>query len=293
MTVALALLIVNGLYRLTGKVLYEPPAPAAGSGFPVVAATGYAIRFGSAYLSWDEASPRSRSEALKVFFPDATRTDFGWDGTGRQSLIGAPVVAGVDALDDTHAVIHLAANLDPGGWACMDVAMYAAAGGQAFAITSYLAFVSCPVVAGGAVPLGNDQRDAAFAETIRPIVRTFLEHYAASAPEISQTITEDSGIAGLGGMVTLAELYRLDASTSLDPNADRRTANVQVRWRLPSGGTLLQAYRLSLQRIGGRWFVDAIEGGVEDAEVASQRGGSPTRSPAPSRSAQATASAPA
>ncbi len=284
MTVALTILIVNGLYRLAGKALYDPPVPPPGSGFPVAAASGYAARFAQAYLTWDQASPRSRANALQVFFPDATTTNFGWDGGGKQTLLGPPVVAGVTTQDDTHGVVHLAANLDPGGWACMDVAMYAAAGGTAFAITSYVAFVSCPPAAAGSVPLISVESDTAFAQEIRPLVETFFKQYAASSPEIAQSITQDSGIWGLGGMVTFADLSQIVTPVLANPSADVRSLRVQVRWRLPSGGTLLQAYRLSLQQIGGRWFVDSIEGGVEDAEVAPRVGGAPTPSPGPSTS---------
>src|SRR5258705_3693799 len=104
MLLALSVLVVNGLYRLAGKALYDQPQPPAGSGFPVAAASGYAARFGQAYLTWDETAPQNRVEALRVFFPDARTSELGWDGVGRQSLLGAPVVAGVSASDDTHGV---------------------------------------------------------------------------------------------------------------------------------------------------------------------------------------------
>jgi hypothetical protein len=216
-----------------------------------------------------------------VVFPDARSSEFGWDGTGRQSVLGAPVVAGVSARDDNHAVVHLAAYLNPGGWTCMDVAMYAAPGAAAFAITSYVAFMECPPAAAASVPPVDIEEDRPFEEQLRPAMETFLKGYAASTSDITQSTTEDSGITGLGGIVSFVELVSLVTAVVDDPSTVTRVADVRVRWRLPSGGTLMQAYRLTLRQIGGRWFVQRIEGGVEDADVAPNHGGAPTPSPVP------------
>jgi hypothetical protein len=294
MMLALSVLLVNGLYRLAGKALYDQPAPPAGSGFPVAAASAYAARFGQAFLTWDDSAPQRRADALLVFFPDARGTDLGWDGVGRQSLLGAPVVAGVTARDDEHAVVHLAAFLVPGGWTCMDVSVFAANGATAFAITSYVAFVACPptAVAQLADPAGSADVDRDFAEQVRPTVVSFLKAYASSAPELSQSTTEDSGITGLRAVVSFVELEQITTPVMHDPATDSRPADVSVRWQLPSGGTLLQGYRLTLRRIAGRWFIDRIEGGIEDPSVAPKQGGVPPPPTRPPTAASPTATSP-
>src|SRR5439155_176253 len=165
-SVALLVLIVNGLFRLAGKALYDPPKPPVGGNYPAAGAPGYAVRFAAAYLTWDENKPGGRAKELELFLPSITDSQVGWDGKGAQAVRGQPVAAGVTARDDNHAVVHIAADLDPGGWTCMDVAVYAAPGGSAFAITSYAAFVACPpVTAAGVAPVrapdrgrGGDQR---------------------------------------------------------------------------------------------------------------------------------------
>ncbi|GIJ51900.1 hypothetical protein Val02_87860 [Virgisporangium aliadipatigenens] len=288
MVIALLVLIVNGVYRLTGKALYDPPKPAAGANYPATAAGGYAARFASAYLNWDEKNTTARANELKMFFPDATDAQLGWDSKGVQRVNGQPVVAGVTAKDDSHGIVHIAAFLTPGGWTCMDVSVYSADKGKAFAITAYAAFVACPPVAGVEVPLDTREADGALASVLTPTLDTFFRAYGSSSSELAQVITEDSGIYGLHGTVSFVDMPQLFVPVVEErEDGTVREAEVRVRWRLPSGGTLLQGYRLTMRQIGGRWFVQRIEGGVDTADVAPAKGGAPQPSPQPTNSVPA------
>jgi len=290
-SVALLVLIVNGLFRLAGKALYDPPKPPVGANYPAAGASGYAVRFAAAYLTWDENKPGVRAKELELFLPSITDSQVGWDGKGAQAVRGQPVAAGVTARDDNHAVVHIAADLDPGGWTCMDVAVYAAPGGSAFAITSYAAFVACPPVTAAGVAPDQRENDGQLAEDLRATLDTFFRAYAASAPELAQVVTQDSGIAGLGGAVSYVNTVKLFVPVG-DGADGSRTAEVRVRWQAPSGGIVLQGYRLTLHQIGGRWFVHRIEGGVETSDVAPDRGPLPTSpSPGPSPGASSGPSA--
>jgi hypothetical protein len=296
MVLALAILVINGVYRLAGKALYDPPEPPPGAGFPTAAASAYAVRFTHAYLNWDEDAAQNRAQELRLFFPSPTDSQLGWDGKGVQRVIGVPVGAGVTARDDRHAVVHVAAYLDPGGWTCMDVGVYATDGATGFAITSYAAFVACPPVAAVAVPLDTREADGQFAVAVRPTLETFFKAYGGSAPELAQVITEDSGIFGLRGVATYIDMPSLIVPV-LEKGADEsvRTADVRVRWRMLSGGAITQAYRLTLRQIGGRWFVQRVEGGIETGDVAPAQGGpgpQPSVRPSTEPSAGASGSAP-
>jgi hypothetical protein len=282
---ALTVLLVNGVYRLVGKALYEPPRPEPGDAFPVAQASGYAARFVHAYLTWDQADPEARSEQLRVFFPDRAETQLGWDGRGVQRVVGQPLPSGVTSRDNNHAVVHVAALIEPGGWTCMDVAVFAADGAEVFAITSYAAFVSCPAVAAVEVPAESQQNDSTVATELTPTINSFFRAYGASSPDLAQIVTPESAITGLRGTVSLVEITRLFVPVA-DNNAERneRTVEARVRWQMPSGGSVVQTYRLAMRSIGGRWFVHNIDGGVESADVAPITGGVaqvPSRSPSP------------
>jgi hypothetical protein len=49
-------------------------------------AAGYARRFTSDYLSWDELEPARRPAALRQYLADASMADVGWSGSGRQRV---------------------------------------------------------------------------------------------------------------------------------------------------------------------------------------------------------------
>ncbi|GAA0903946.1 hypothetical protein GCM10009558_003130 [Virgisporangium aurantiacum] len=286
MMLALLVIVVNGVYRLAGKALYDPPRPGPGDAFPTAQASGYAARFAHAYLTWDQSNPQSRLEQLKLFFPRGADTQLGWDGRGTQRVVGQPLPAGVTTRDDHRAVVHVAALLEPGGWTCMDVAVYAAAGGGALAITSYAAFVSCPAVAAAGVPNDSRQGDDAAAAGMLPRITSFLRAYGVSSTDLTQVVTPDSGITGLRGAAVFVDIIRLFVpDLSEGGGSFERTAEVVMRWRTPSGGAVTQMYRLSMRSVGGRWFVHSIDGGVESPDVAPAVGGvapAPSLSPSPS-----------
>ncbi|GIJ60061.1 conjugal transfer protein [Virgisporangium aurantiacum] len=286
MMFALLVVVVNGVYRLAGKALYDPPRPEPGDAFPVAQASGYAARFVYAYLTWDQADPRQRAEQLSVFFPQRTDNQHGWDGHGKQRVVGQPLPAGVTTRDDHRAVVHLAALVEPGGWTCMDVAVSAADGGRALAITSYAAFTACPPVAAASAPAENRPADDAAAAEMRPTIVSFFRAYGVSSPDLAQLVTPDSGITGLRGAGVFVDVTRVFVPLRGDGDAsDERVAEVVMRWRTASGGAVIQTYRLALRSIGGRWFVHSIHGGVESAEIAPAVGGvapppsEPTASP--------------
>jgi len=296
-TLALTVLVVNGVYRLAGKALYDPPRPPAGSGYPAAAASGYAARFVQSYLTWDEANVQQRAEALSVFFPTAVNPQLGWDGKGVQKVLGQPLAAGVRARDDQNAVISIAAYLDPGGWSCLDVGVYAAPGGGAFAITSYTSYVACPPVAVPKVSAGErPDPDAELRQELMPMLESFFKAYSASSRDLDQVVTPDSGIVGLRGAVSFGEFGQVYVPVAArGANAEERDVDVQVRWRTPSGGMLLQEYRLRVTQTGRRWFVARIEGGVMSSEVVPDKGGmpaAPSASPSPSVSPSNRPSAP-
>lgn len=290
----MGVLVLNGLYRLADKALYTPPAAPPGDAYPSDAAAGYAVRFASAYLSWDESKPSARAQALDAFFPgNGDSGMLGWDGKGIQRVLGQPVSAGVRASDAHHGLVNVAADLDPGGWTCMQVAVYAGGGGTSFAISSYTAFVSCPRAATPSMPAETRDSDDPLTNRLRPTVTSFLKSYAASDAGLAQLTTPESAIVGLGGEVQFGQLVKLFVpAVKHGADATRRDVTVQVQWLTTSGGRLTQEYRLAIEEIGDRWFVSRVDGGVPaqlmpgtgQDEPPADTDGTPSPSTAPSTS---------
>lgn len=292
--VVLAVIALNGVYRLAGKALYDPPTAPLGSNFPAQAASAYATRFAQAYFSWDENNPQSRSTSLQPFFPGATNLQLGWDGKGVQQVMGLPIPSGVTPSDDQHAVVQLTSFLSPGGWTCMQVGVYSPNGGQSLAITSYTAYVACPPAAAVLVPNVSDE-DGAIEAQLSPVLNSFFRAYGASSSDLPLTLATGSTITGLAGSVKLVSVDRVIVP-SLANGADpaRRVATVNVSWQTPSGGVLAQSYQVTLVKVD-RWGVLSLAGGAPSSDIAPQQGGAvgpnPAASPFPSTSSSPSAPA--
>ncbi|GAA1668819.1 hypothetical protein GCM10009765_17850 [Fodinicola feengrottensis] len=270
--VVLAVIALNGVYRLAGKALYDPPTAPAGSNFPTQAASAYATRFAQAYFSWDENNPQNRSTALQPFFPSTTNLQLGWDGKGVQQVIGSPIPAGVSASDDQHAVVQLTAYLSPGGWTCMQVGVFSPNRGQTLAITSYTAYVACPAAAPVTVPNVTDE-DGTLEAQLSPVLNSFFRAYGASSSDLPLTLSTGSTVTGLAGSVKLVSVDRVivpTATKGADPN--QRVATVNVSWQTPSGGVLAQSYQVTLIKVD-RWGVLSLAGGAPSSDIAPQQGG--------------------
>lgn len=276
--VVLAVIALNGVYRLAGKALYDPPTAAPGSNFPTQQASAYAARFAWAYLSWDQAKPQDRATALQPFFPANNNLQLGWDGKGVQQVLGQPIPAGVNAADDQHAVVQLAVFLSPGGWTCMQVGVYSPNKGQTMAITSYTAYVACPPTAAVTVPDMSNE-DSAVETQLSPVLDSFFRAYGASSPDLQLTLATGSTINGLGGSVKLSSVDRVIVpalAAGGDPN--RRVATVNVSWVTASGGVLAQSYQVTMVK-ADKWTVLSLAGGAASADIAPQQGGAVQPSP--------------
>ncbi len=277
--VVLAVIALNGVYRLAGKALYDPPTSPPGSNYPTQQASAYAARFAWAYLSWDQAKPQDRATALQPFFPGNSNLQLGWDGKGVQQVLGQPIPAGVKATDDQHAVVQLAVFLSPGGWTCMQVGVFSPNGGQSLAITGYTAYVACPPTAAVTVPEVTDE-DTVVEAQLSPVLDSFFRAYGASSPDLQLTLATGSTITGLGGSVKLSSVDRVVVPALVaggDPN--RRVATVNVSWTTASGGILAQSYQVSMVK-ADKWTVLSLSGGAASADIAPQQGGAAQPGPA-------------
>jgi hypothetical protein len=276
--VVLAVIALNGVYRLAGKALYDPPTAPPGSNFPTQQASAYAARFAWAYLSWDQAKPQERASALQPFFPGNNNLQLGWDGKGVQQVLGQPIPAGVNATDDQHAVVQLAVFLSPGGWMCMQVGVYSPNRGQALAITSYTAYVACPPTAAVTVPEVTDE-DNAVETQMSPVLDSFFRAYGASSADLQLTLATGSTITGLGGSVKLNSVDRVIVPVlAAGGDANRRVATVNVSWSTASGGILTQSYQVTMVKTD-KWTVLSLAGGAPSADIAPQQGGAVQPSP--------------
>lgn len=72
--------------RTSGRLTSVQRPLAAYEPLGVGEASGFARRFASDYLSWDEDEPARRAAALRTYLADPDTADGGWSGTGRQRV---------------------------------------------------------------------------------------------------------------------------------------------------------------------------------------------------------------
>ncbi|WP_204286992.1 conjugal transfer protein [Microbispora amethystogenes] len=266
-------IVVNGVRALFERSMQDTgtgtaPAGTATSAFPTTRAAAFADQFAAVYLNYDAANPQQRAERLKAFLPEGADAQFGWNGYGRMSA-GAFQYAGIDVIDDHNARVSVSYQSgDSRG--LLSVPVYY--DGGRFVVSAQPALLPDPGPA-GLPQLPDPDSDSATEAELRPTLEGFFKAYAAgNQADLQRYVANGVTIEGFNGRFTFAELKKV----SVPPGgADSRKVTAVVVWAVASGdgtapspsqdpagepGGLEQAYELTVEKQGGKWFVKDIQG---------------------------------
>lgn len=238
-----------------------PPAPIpADVLYPASAASGVAIRFAHAYLSWDELDPDKRVNALRAAGWQGDEAA-GWDRKGKQTT-GLVTVARIAAESETRGSVTVVATVTP--WKitpregdkpasskpgnpetiALRVPVDVSPNG-ALTVAAEPATVALPTgVEQDGRPLPDVDTDLS-AET-RSGAEAFFRAYGEET-DMTAITAPGSTIVGLGGVLTFEGLSGWQVAPA--NGADSAQAVATVTWITKGGETQLQqTYYLTLQR---------------------------------------------
>jgi hypothetical protein len=270
----IVVIVVNGVRAPFERLTQDDPAGVtptgtATSGFPATEAEAFANQFAAVYLNYDAANPQQRAERLKSFLPEGADEQFGWNGYGRMSA-GAFQFAGIDVIDDHNARVTVTYQ-SGGSRGLLSVPVYYDNG--RFVVSAQPALLPAPGPA-GLPQLPDPDRDSATEAELRPQLEGFFKAYAAgNQVDLQRYVASGVTVNGFNGEFTLAELK--DVVVPPD-GADSRKVTAVVVWAVASGQStavaspsqdpaaqpagLEQAYQLTIEKQGGKWFVRDIQG---------------------------------
>jgi hypothetical protein len=271
----IVVIVVNGVRapfeRLTqqNNATGATPGP-TDSGFPVIQASAFANQFAAVYLNFDAANTQQRAERLKAFLPEGADAQFGWNGYGRMAA-GAFQFAGINVIDAANAVVTVTYQ-SGGSRGLLSVPVYY--DGGRFVVAGQPGLLPAPGPA-GLPQLPEPDRDTAAEAELRPQLEGFFKAYATGNQiDLQRYVANGVTIEGFDGSLTLAQLK----DVVVPPGGETtRQVTAVVVWGLSSGGVvaaptpeandpatqpagLEQAYQLTVEKQGGKWFVKHIQG---------------------------------
>ena len=267
-----AVLLLIG-YRGVAAIVTGAPGPGAsaatttssrGTAFPAALARAYALEFGQVYLSFSPAKAAQRANSLASFLPPGTDPEFGWNGTGTQTL-QSEQVAGVRVLSAHEAVVTLLARVS-GNLIELGVPIYAADGG--LVVSGHPALLPAPSQVAPPAPATVPTDLAARASLARMLPAFFKAYASGNSLRLGTFEARGDHLDGLGGIVTFGRLSQL--SVPLAAGATRQVT-VTVVWRAASQGAaasqtpvvsapavIEMGYAVTVVRRGGAWLVRSI-----------------------------------
>jgi len=273
----IVVIVVNGV-RAPFERFTQANNPSTGaaaapsdSGFPVTQASAFALQFAAVYLNFDEANADQRAERLRSFLPDGADPQFGWNRVGRMSA-GAFQFAGIDVDRSDPSFARVKVTYQSGSRrGLLSVPVYHEGG--RFVVAAQPALLPEPAPA-GLPQVADPERDSAMEAELRPQVEGFFRAYASSNQvDLQRYVASGETIEGFGGAFTLAQLKDVVVPVGSD---NTRQVKAVVVWAVPSGDPnavasagpdglaadagLEQAYQLTVEKQGGKWFVKQVQG---------------------------------
>ncbi|HUZ54133.1 MAG TPA: conjugal transfer protein [Streptosporangiaceae bacterium] len=235
-----------------------------GTAFPASLARAYALEFGQVYLSFSPAKAAQRANSLAAFLPPGTDPEFGWNGTGTQTL-QSEQVAGVRVLSAHRAVVTLLARVS-GNLIELGVPIYAADGG--LVVAGHPALLPPPSQVAPPAPARVPEDSAARTSLARMLPAFFRAYASGSALRLRIFEARGDHLAGLGGIVTFGRLSHLSVPSAAGAT---RQVTVTVVWRAASRlaaaskthvvsapAVIDMGYAITVVRHGGAWLVRSI-----------------------------------
>jgi conjugative transposon protein TcpC len=236
----------------------------AASGFPVVLAEAFAMRFGQVYLNYSSSTAAERAQQLAAFIPANVRAkdpQFGWNGSGT-SVTQSTEVAGIDVRSADTAVVTLLSSVN-GQLMELGVPLYASGGG--LVVSGQPAWLPAPPVA---VP--PSARQASSDKTAKGALASQLPGFFRAFASGDQTalgryLAPGASVSGLGGAVSFGGI----TSLQVPQGEATRDITVTVDWTIPGQvGTgaprLATSYDMSVvDQQGARWYVKDIRASTQ------------------------------
>ncbi|MDF5754695.1 conjugal transfer protein [Spongiactinospora sp. TRM90649] len=267
----IVVIVVNGVRapfeRFTqGATPAGQGAEPSASGFPTDRASSFAIQFAAVYLNFDATRPQERAGKLAPFLPEGADAQFGWDGAGQMSA-GAIQPYGVEVIDSQRAVVTL---IFQSGNRRMRLSVPVYYSGDEFVVSARPGVLPAP--AKPALPQSAEpDLDDATANELRPQLQLFFQAYAGTDPAaLGRFVTGNKPLENFKGAFTFVEIERLVVPLG----GAIRDIEATVIWSMPpaatpspdpsapaaTAGRLTQSYRLTVEKQGGKWFVQDIRG---------------------------------
>ncbi|MFI6598893.1 conjugal transfer protein [Nonomuraea sp. NPDC050536] len=245
----------------------------AGEGFPSASGMAFAAQFAGVYLGFDAANAASRAGKLAAFLPDGADQQFGWDGYGK---MGASAIQpyDIEIIDSKNAVVSVAFQTGNRRM-LLSVPIYYSGkdAGRRLVVSGRPALLPAPAAADLPQVAQPEGDDAAAAE-IKPQLEDFFKAYAeGDSVRLQRYMAPGRSLpTNFGGALAFGQLKSVvvpvggatreiqvvvvwavptGAAPSADPNASDQSA---------AGGHLEQAYRLTVEKQGDKWYVDDIRG---------------------------------
>ncbi|MEV0165461.1 conjugal transfer protein [Nonomuraea fuscirosea] len=231
----------------------------------------FAAQFAGVYLNFSPEDAASRSSKLKAFLAEGMDPQLGWDGYGKLAAVAIQPYD-IEASDDKNAVVNVAYQSGPRRM-MLSVPVYYSGddAGRRFVISGRPAILPAPAPADLPQVAAPETDDAAAAE-LKPQLEGFFKDYASGdTGGLQRYVAAGKSLPSFAGAFTFSQLKEVVVPVG---GATREIQAVVV-WAVPSdppptpnstdpavvGGTLEQAYRLTVEKQGDKWFVADIRGG--------------------------------
>lgn len=271
----IVVIVVNGIRAPFERLTQQNNATGAtsgpvDSGFPVTQASAFANQFAAVYLNFDATNPQQRADRLKAFLPEGADDQFGWNGDGRMAA-GAFQFAGINVIDANNAVVTVSYQ-SGSARGLLSVPVYY--DGGRFVVAAQPSLLPVPGPA-GLPQLAESDRDGAAESELRPQLEGFFKAYATgNQVDLQRYVANGVTIEGFDGTLTLVQLK----DVVVPPGGETtRQVTAVVLWGVSSGSAgitptpgandpankpagLEQAYQLTVEKQGGKWFVRHIQG---------------------------------
>jgi hypothetical protein len=263
----LGLVVLLGTLDLAGYVgrLFTDPAPppAPVETIDTAAASALAVGFTADYLTYDEATPTYRADALTRWTAGTATAQPPWDGPGR--LTTDLVTPGTVAHDGPDRVIVQTqarvtrwtadgvVPIVPSTWLTLDVVIVRTEGG--------LRAVRATFTGDNPLPLPNPagETDGQLTNTLYDLPADLFG--ALATGELTYVTTPDVQLTGLTRAVQLVDV----TGWKIQTGGATRYATADVTWQLADTGLqITQSYALRITEVDGRWLLDAYSPVLED-----------------------------
>ncbi|MEO3793562.1 conjugal transfer protein [Nonomuraea sp. B10E15] len=272
----IVVVVVNGIRAPFERFTQQEVAAPNGAvqehhGFPAERGMAFAAQFAGVYLNFNPDDAASRSSKLAAFLAQGMDPQMGWDGFGKLAAVAIQAYD-IEAADAHNAVVSVAFQTGPRRM-MVSVPIYFSGddAGERFVVSGRPAILPAPAPADLPQVAKPETDDAAAAE-LKPQLEGFFKDYAdGDAAGLQRYVAAGKSLPSFGGAFTFAELKEVVVPVG---GATREIQAVVV-WTVPNGdapptpdstdpaaagGRLEQAYRLTVEKQGDKWFVADIRG---------------------------------